>query len=56
MDVLKEKLKRHKPETGAASRSATGAAEMEGGYLLMLRLWLDPRAAALRKASPIWEW
>lgn len=47
MDILKERLKR----CPSASDAAEAGIEMEEGYLLMLRLYLDPRAAALRKAS-----
>lgn len=43
MDVLKERLKKGKADAAGA--------EMETGYLVMLRLFLDPRAVALRKAS-----
>lgn len=52
MDVLKERLKKRRqqqPEAAAAGSAAGG--EMEAGYLLMLRLYLHPRAAALRKVG-----
>lgn len=45
MDVLKERLKTQESVEEGAEK------ELECGYLLMLRLLLDLRAAALRKLS-----
>jgi hypothetical protein len=47
MDLLKERLKKHKADAGGA----LVAEKLEKGYRLMLRLFVDPRAAVLRKAS-----